>query len=225
MSAQGVSVVLKALKGVENARVDTFFAIGWEAEVKGEFIGGFESDTLNVFSEAVGLILKESFGAGAVFFDEADALAGSDAVGLKEDHEVADGDLFLPCGLDGFGALASDAGDFAEATGILADNAEGVGTEVVDDFSGVGFADPVHHSAAKVFADAVNGGGEFRFKLRDFKLVAMAGVAGPLAYQSEGFAALYSGQVSEDGNRRSTLRDGDFRDAVSIFFVEKDNAL
>ena len=181
MGAEGVPVILKGLEGVKNAGIDAFLAVGREAEVEGEFVGGFESDTLDIFGEAVGLILQEPFGASAVFFDETNTLAGGDAIGLKEDHQVANGDLFLPCGFDRFGALASDTGDLAEAPGVLADDAEGISAKVVDNFSGVGFTDTVYHPAAEVFANAVNGGGELGFKLRDFKLIAMTGVAGPLS--------------------------------------------
>ena len=225
MGPEGMTVILKILKGMEDAGINAFFAIGWEAEVERQFVGGFKADTFDVFGEAVGLILKEPFRARAVFFDKTDALTWRDAVSLEKDHEVADRDLFFPCRLDGFGALAPDAGNLAEASGVLADDPKGVGTEVVDNLPGIGFADAVDHSAAEIFANTVNRGGKFGFESTDFELVAVTGMPGPFAGEGERFTALDAGQVAENRNRRPSFGDRDFCDAISVFFVKEDDAL
>jgi hypothetical protein len=85
--------------------------------------------------------------------------AGGDAVGLEEDVELALGALGVPGLLDGGGAFFADARlDVAQAAGLLAQDAEGVGAEGVDDLVGVDLADAGHEAAAEVFADAVHGG-------------------------------------------------------------------
>lgn len=225
MGPEGMAIILEVLKGVEDAGINAFLAIGWEAKVECQFVGSFETNAFDVFREAVGLILKEPFRAGTVFFDKTDALTGCDAVSLEKDHEIADRDLFFPCRLDGFGALAPDAGNLAEASGIFADDLKGFGAEVVDNFPGVGFADAVDHSAAEIFANTVNGGGKFGFESTDLELVAVTGMSGPFAGEGERFAALDAGQVAENRNRRPSFGDRDFCDAIGVFFVKEDDAL
>ena len=80
---------------------------------------------------------------------------------------------------------------FAELAGFLAEDAEGVGAEGVDDFVGVDLADAGDEAAAEVFADAVDGGGELGLVGRDLELGAVLRVLRPLAGELEGLAALH----------------------------------
>ena len=57
MGAQGMTVILEVLKGVEDAGINALLAIGRKTEVECQFIGSFKTDTFDVFGEAVGLIL------------------------------------------------------------------------------------------------------------------------------------------------------------------------
>ena len=68
-----------------------------------------------------------------------------------------------------------------EATRILVDDFESIGSEMTNDFFGVRFSDAVDEAATKVLADTVDGGGELRFELGDFKLIAVLRVACPFA--------------------------------------------
>ena len=68
-----------------------------------------------------------------------------------------------------------------EATRILADDFESIGSEVTNNFFGVRFSDTVDEAATEVFANTVDGGGELRFELGDFKLIAVLWVACPFA--------------------------------------------
>jgi len=52
---------------------------------------------------------------------------------------------------------------------------------VINDFFGVRFTDAVDEATAEVFTNAVDGGRELRFKLGDFKLIAVFWVACPFA--------------------------------------------
>ena len=68
-----------------------------------------------------------------------------------------------------------------EATRILADDFESIGSEMTNDFFGVRFSDAAYEAATKIFANTVDGGGELRFELGDFKLIAVLRVARPFA--------------------------------------------
>ena len=94
--------------------------------------------------------------------------------------DLAQGALVLPGLLDGGGALRPDAGHAAQPGGLLAEHAEGVGAERVDDLVGVDLADAGHEAAAEVLADAVDGGGQFGGERLDLELVAVLAVARPL---------------------------------------------
>ena len=87
-------------------------------------------------------------------------MGGSDAIGLKKHHDIAYGALLIPCSLNRFCPLLTDTRDLVEATRILVDDFESIGSEMTNDFFGVRFSDAVDEAATKVFADTVDGGGE-----------------------------------------------------------------
>jgi hypothetical protein len=160
--------------------------------------------------------------------DELHALRGRDAVGLEEDVHLAQGLLLLPGGLDGGGADLADALDLAELAGLLAEDAEGVGAEGVDDLVGVDFADARHEAAAEVFADAVDGGGELGLVRDDLELRAVLRVPRPFTRQQEGLAALHARQCADDGHAVLGGLGGlgaQLGDGVVVLLVEEDDAL
>ena len=77
--------------------------------------------------------------------------------------------------------MPADAGDLVEAARIFTDDFQSIGSEVINDFFGVRFTDAVDEATAEVFTNAVDGGRELRFKLGDFKLIAVFWVACPFA--------------------------------------------
>jgi acyl dehydratase len=136
--------------------------------------------------------------------------------------------LLLPGGLDGGGADLADALDLAELAGLLAEDAEGVGAEGVDDLVGVDFADAGDEAAAEVFADAVDGGGELGLVRDDLELRAVLRVPRPFARQQEGLAALHAGQCADDGDAVLGGLGGlgaQLGDGVVVLLVEEDDAL
>lgn len=111
-----------------------------------------------------------------------------------------------------------------QATGILADHLKGVGSEVIDDLFGVRFADAVDQAATQVFADAVDRGGKLRLELRDFKLIAVLGVACPLTVKLKSFPALHSGKGTQDGDGALAVGHLHLGHAIGVFFIEVDDS-
>ena len=189
----GVALFLEGFHGVEDAGVEAGRGVVGEAEVDGDAVGGLEADAVDLAGDAVGLLLKNLAGLGAVFLDEFNALAGSDAVGLKEDVELAESALLVPGFFNGGGADLADAGHVAQAGGFLGKHTKSVGAEGVHDLVGVNFSDAGDEAGPEVFADTVNTGGEGAGEALDFELGTVLGVRSPDALEAEGFAALDAG--------------------------------
>ena len=126
---------------MDDAGIDAFFAVSRKAEVEGYLISGFEANTFDIFGEPVGLVLQDSLGTAAVFFDESHTLGRRDAVGLQKHHHIAHRTLIVPRGFDRFGACFANARDFVKSARVFANDLEGVGAKVVDNFLGIGLAD------------------------------------------------------------------------------------
>ena len=91
---------------------------------------------------------------------------------------------------------------------------------------GVNLADAGDEAAAEVFADAVNVGREAGGEGGDFELATVLVVAGPLAGEFEGFAALHAGKEADDGGALGVFAVGfELGDGVVIFLVEENDAL
>src|SRR5262249_51637008 len=100
--------------------------------------------------------------------------------------------LFLPRGLDGSRADLADAFDLAQFARLLAEHAERVGAECIDDLVRVNLADARHETAAEVFADAVDRRRQLTFIVGDLDLRAVLRVLRPLAGKPERLAALHA---------------------------------
>ena len=133
--------------------------------------------------------------------------------------------LLVPGPLDGGGALRADARHAAQARRLLAEHAERVGPERVDDLVGIHPADARHEAAAEVPPDAVDGGGQLGGEGLDLELVAMLAVARPAAAQAQGLAALHAGQGADDGDLLVGVLAPEFGDRVVVLLVEKNDAL
>ena len=154
-----MTVVLGFLEHMEDARIDPFRAVAREAHVEGDAVRGLESDSLDVAYDSIGVGFEDGLGFVSVFADQTEAKGVGHAIGLKEHHDLADGLLLLPCILDATGSFFSDPLDLKQAARFLGYDAEGVGPEAVDDFFGVGLADPMDQSAGQILPDAIGGSG------------------------------------------------------------------
>ncbi len=221
----GVALLLQRLERVEDAGVDPGRGIVGKAQVDGDAVRRLEADALDLAGHPVGLGQQHRLGLAAIAVHELDALGGGHAVGLQEDVDLAQGALLVPGLFDGGRALRADARHAAQARGLLAEHAEGVGAELVDDLVGVHAADARDEAAAEVAADAVDGRGQLGSEGLDLELVAMLAVARPPAGDAQGLAALHAGQGADDGDLLVGVLAAEFGDRVVILLVEEDDAL
>ena len=155
-----VAFAFEFFERVQDAGVDALRAGGGQAEVARDLVRGLETDAFDLAADAVGFGGQDFLRVLAVGLDDADAQGVRHAVGLQEDHDLAQGLLVIPGGLDGFRPSGADAVDLAEAAGLVRDDVEGAHAETGDDLVGVGLADAFDEAAAEVFTDAVDRRGE-----------------------------------------------------------------
>jgi hypothetical protein len=154
-----VAFALELFKAVENPGVDALRAGGGQAEVARDLVGGLEADPFDLAADAVWFSSQDFLRFLAIGLHDAEAERVGDAVGLQEDHDLAQGLLVLPGGLDRFGAAWADAVDFAQAGRLVGDDVEGAHPELGDDLVRVGLADALDEPAPEVLTDAVDGRG------------------------------------------------------------------
>ena len=187
-------------QGEEQAGVEAGRGVVGETEVDRDLVGGLETDAVDFAGHPVGFGQEDLLGLRTVFADQFHALRGRDAVGLQEDEDLAQRALVVPGFLDRGSAGGADAWDFAQAGRLLADHAQGVGTEAGDDLVGVSFPDTGDEAAAEVFADTVDAGGQFRAPGGDLELRAVLRVVDPLAVEGKCLAALDTGERAHNGD-------------------------
>ena len=155
-----VAFAFEFLERVQDAGVDALRAGGGQAEIARDLIRGLEAHAFDLAADAVRFGGEDFLRVLPVGLDDADAEGVGHAVGLQEDHDLAQGLLVVPRGLDRLRAAGADAVDFAEAARLIRDDVEGADAEAGDDLVGVGLADAFDEAAAEVFADAVDRRGQ-----------------------------------------------------------------
>ena len=219
-----VAFAFEFLERVQDAGVDALRAGGGQAEVARDLVRGLEADAFDFAADAVRFGGEDFLRVLAVGLDDADAEGVGHAVGLQEDHDLAQGLLVVPRGLDGLRAAGADAVDFAEAARLVGDDVEGADAEAGDDLVGVGLADALDEAAAEVFADAVDGGGQARAERAHAQLRAVRGMAFPVTADVDGLAALQASHVAEDDDFLAGL-GRELRDREMRLLVEPQDAL
>src|SRR5690606_37909814 len=206
-------------QGVAQAGCDAFEDVGRDGDGLGDGVGGLEADPPHVVGQAVGLGADDFDAAFAVLLEDAHRDGGGHADALQEDHHFFDDFLFFPGVGDHAGAFGAEAGDFGEAFGVVFDDVEGAGAEVVDDAFGHFGADAFDEAGAEVAADALDGGGQDGGVGPDLELAAVAGVGGPAAGEPERLAHLGAEQGADDGEEFGRAAGGHAGDGVAAVLV------
>ena len=144
-------------KGVAQSRRGSDQGVLGDAQLAGDEIGTFKSNSGDISGKRVGIGADDFYGIISIGFENAHGAAGADAVGVEEDDDCADRSLFVPRGLDSSSPLRPDAVDGLQFGGRFFDNREDIFSEALDHFFGVDGADSLDHSAAEIFFDAFAG--------------------------------------------------------------------
>jgi hypothetical protein len=106
----------------------------------------------------VRVLRDELDGVGAVGLEDPHGAGRADAVGMQEQHDLADDLLVRPAGDDPLGALRPDAGDLPEPARLLLDDVEHGLAERLHEPLAVDRADALDQARAEVALDALERG-------------------------------------------------------------------
>ena len=95
-----MALALEFLERVQQAGVDALRPRRRQAEVARDLVGRLEAHALDLAADAVGLGGDDLLRVLPVGLDDAQAERVGHAVGLEEDHDLAERLLVLPGGLD-----------------------------------------------------------------------------------------------------------------------------
>ena len=197
-------VVHRLDQRMENASPRPNDRVEGDAELLGDGIRRLEADPVDVFRQRVG-VGPHGFDRGlAVGFVDADRPARADAVGVKEDHDLADDLLLRPGGLDFQPPLLADPGNFLEAGGKLVDDREDSLVEFLHELLCVNRPDPLDEPAAEILFDALSRRGRAGLDEVGFELQAVIAVLDPGALRGHPLA------------RRDIRHIPDHRDQVAL---------
>src|SRR5262249_29850441 len=87
-----------------------------------DLVGGLEADAVNLLRQEIGIGPDLFDGGFAVSLVNADRAAGAYAVGVEEDHDLADDLLFRPGFLDAAAPLRADAFDVLQSPRFVFDD-------------------------------------------------------------------------------------------------------
>ena len=173
---------------------------GLDAELACDQVCGAEADAAYIAGQAVGVVGDDLHGLGAVGLVDAHRPAGAHAVGMQEQHDLADHLLLGPAGDDACGALGPDAGHLAQPGRLLLDQLEHRRPERPHQLGGVDRADAADHAGAEVLLDAFQGGGRACPEERGLELQAVGAVVEPGAAHLQPLAGGDGGGVADDGH-------------------------
>ena len=148
-----MALVGRFLQGEGNAGAHPLRRLPRHAELHGDGVGGAKPDAADVAREPVRILGHDLDGVMAIGFEDADRPRRADAVGVQEEHDVADGLLLGPAGGDLSSAELADARDIPQLLGACLDDFECRHAEYGDDPLGELRADTAHHAGAEVFLD------------------------------------------------------------------------
>ncbi len=187
-----------------------------DPEPAGDLVGHLEANAADVAREAVGVAGHDLDGVAAVGLEDAHRAGRARAVGVQEDHDLADGSLLGPRVGDPLRAERADAVDLAQPFGLVLDDVEHLVLEGQHELGGVDPADAAYRARAQVLLDVLAGGrrraaDEVRLELR-----AVLRVVAPLAGGRDPFAGGCRGGVAGDGDRFAMASGLDLQDAESV---------
>src|SRR5436190_5898537 len=191
----------------------------------GDFVGGFESDAVDVVREQIRVRANALDGALAVSFVNAHRAAGAHAVRMKEHHDLANDLLVRPCRFDFCAAHRTDAFDLLQTAGLTFNDVENSVAEFFDELLRVNGADTFDHAAPEIFLDSFERGRGRALDNVGAELQAELRVAHPLALGGQPFAGAHRWERADDRNEIAMPFSLDLHDGEPVLLVEERDAL
>jgi hypothetical protein len=153
--------------------------VGRDTQALGQGISDLEANAVDIQSQAIGVFRDLDDGLFAIGLVDAHCPGGSQPMGLKEHHDLADNLLFGPGASDFLLALGADTFQFQQAFRGFFDDVEYRFAKGTHQFLGEVRTDALDHAGAEVFFDAFQGGGWHDLQLRRLELQAMGAIIDP----------------------------------------------
>ena len=146
-----MALVGRLLQREGNASPNPLRRLPRHAELHGDGVGGAKADAADVAREPVGILGHDVDCVVSISLEDADRPRRADAVGVQEEHDVADGLLLGPAGGDFSGAEFAYAGNVPQLLGARLDDFERRRAEYGDDPLRQLRAYAAHHAGTEVF--------------------------------------------------------------------------
>ena len=109
----------KFLEDMTDTSLSTDHGVTWNAQPLSQGICGLEANAVNVEGQAIGILLDPGNGFVAIGLVNADGAGRTNAMGVQEDHDLADDLLRRPGFHHPLFAFGTNAVEFCQALGCL----------------------------------------------------------------------------------------------------------
>src|SRR5262252_4707726 len=127
-----------------------------DAQLHGDGVSRLEADAPDIARQPIRVLRHHLHSIGAIGFEDTHRARRSDAMAVKEDHDLAHDLLFGPGRRDTAGPHWTDAIDLTQAVGFRLDNVEYFVAENPHQLLGVDRTDAADHPGAEIFLDPVD---------------------------------------------------------------------
>ena len=196
-----------------------------DAQAGRDGVGGDEADAPDVAGQPVGVFGDELDRVGAIGLEDADRARRADAVGVQEQHDLADHLLVRPARDDPLDADGADAGDLAQPLRFPLDHVEHIGAEGADQLLRVDRADPPDHAGAQILLDAFRRGRHRGAQEAGLELEAMGAVVVPDAGRLDELTRRDRGGMADDGDQVAMPTRLDAEDAEPVLRIMEGHPL
>ena len=220
-----VSLVGRLLQGERNAGPNALRRLLRQAHLHGYRIGCSKADAFYVAGEPIGILGHHLDRVMAIGLEDAHRPGRSDAVGMQEDHDVADSLLLGPARGDLPGPEFADAGNLPQFLRGGFDDFESRFAKDADNSLGECRTDAAHHAGAKVFLDALGRRRRGCLQRIGFELQAMCAIGEPDADGMDKFSGGDESGMADDRDEIAAPARLDLQDRKAILLVVKGHPL
>jgi len=196
-----VSLLGGLIEPVQHSGLDPLRCIGCDPERLRDAIGRHEADAADIARQSIRVLAHDGDRLRPVPFVDSSGVRRAHAVGLQEDHDVADAALLAPCRLNGGDAHAAEPGNFMQPAGFLLDDAQRVELEARHELARHDRPDAAYQPGSQELLDADERRGRDRQEGLDAELASVAAIFHPAPLQSKRLPGLDPRQIADHGHR------------------------